>query len=651
MLDNNIMSQLGQLKAELKANKATFTATVKGTRQRFGFAILEDGREIFLPPDEMDKVFAGDSIKVNLNKDKQDKEFAEVDELIHSELNTFHGSIVKRGKTLFVNPDINGFSRLIYIPPSEHKKVQAGSYVIAKINRHPIKLGKAQATIVELIGHADDRGIEHAYITAKYHLTPSISEDVNAEVSAINQSTIDELAVQRQDLRNTPFVTIDAAMTEDMDDAVFAQPSEQGWKLQVAIADPSAFVTPGSALDTLAQQTMISSYLPGGLSPMLPSELTNNLCSLRPNEDRLALVLTLDISTDGEVIRQDFTLAVVRSHAKLSYQNVGHYIEQTQHTLTEQQQGLIDNLRSATQAIHHWRQQQCLIMPERSDFRFQLNDDGRIENIYEVKRNDAHRLIEECMLAANLATARYLDLHQIESLHINHLGFKEEKLGDVEKLLSEELGYEVKGLQELDNYKSIIRKLDDLEHELPLRPILNRSLQRSEVSRQPGAHFGLGFDHYATFTSPIRKYTDLINHRAIKRHLSGKVAASISDELLDRLSIALKDSRQASNEIERWLCCQYMQAHQGKEFTGVISHTTSSGFNVRLDENGIIGFVSLRSKEKAKSMSLDQTRWILSNAENRFLLEQAVTIMVSNVDTETRSIELELVPAKAAPSS
>jgi VacB/RNase II family 3'-5' exoribonuclease len=645
MFDNNALSQLGQLKASLKANKEVLTATVKGTQQRFGFAVLADGSEQFLPPEEMDKVFPGDEIEVSICQDKQGKEYAEVDQLVRSTLSEFYGRVTSRGKTLFVSPDVDRMSRLIYLPPSEHKTIKDGSFVIAKIDRHPIKTGKAQATIIEAIGHQDDDGIEAAYTLAKNQFNLPLSKAVSAEVAAIDQTMIDTLAAERTDLRQLDFVTIDAASTEDMDDAIFAEKDGENWSLKVAIADPAAFIASGSALDALAQQTMISSYLPGALAPMLPTALTNNFCSLRPQQDRLAVVASLTIDGNGQIIDQRFDNAVIHCAAKLSYKDVGSYIEQQTDSIDDAIKPAIDRLHQLAERLSGYRKANNLTMDERDEFRFALAANGKIESVYLADRNAAHRIVEECMLATNQATARFIAANNIPALFINHLGFKPEKMADIAKLVTEELGQPPADLALLENYKPFIRSLPTADTTLALKSIFNRSLQRSEITTTPAAHFGLGFESYTTFTSPIRKYTDLINHRAIKAFLNGEAGETPSAELIDKINQGLSKSRQASNDLERWLSCQYMEQFKGQIFSGTVSHTTSIGFNVKLDDNGMVGFVSTRSKEKAKRMSLDQSRWTLSNKEVSYQLEQPVTVIVTDVDIAKRMVSFEIVKA------
>ncbi|CAH0992703.1 Exoribonuclease 2 [Sinobacterium norvegicum] len=643
MFDNNALSQLGQLKASLKANKEVLTATVKGTQQRFGFAVLDDGSEQFLPPEEMDKVFPGDRIEISICQDKQGKEYAEVEKLIESTLSQFYARVTSRGKTLFVSPDVDRMSRLIYLPPAEHKKIKDGCFVLAKVDRHPIKTGKAQACIIAVVGHQDDDGIEAKYTLAKNQFNQPLSDAASAEVAAIDQSLIDTLAATRTDLRQLDFVTIDAASTEDMDDALYAEQDGDNWRLRVAIADPAALIAKGSALDKLAQQTMVSSYLPGALAPMLPPALTNNFCSLRPLQDRLALVASLTIDNDGQIIDQHFEEAVIQSSAKLSYKDVGGYIDQQTDTVEPELKPAIDRLQQVAQRLNKHRKSQHLIMDERDEFRFNLADNGKIDSVYLAERTAAHRIVEECMLATNQATARFLSSNDIPALFINHLGFKPEKIEDINKLVEEELGQQPADLAQLENYKPFIRSLPTADTSLALKSIFNRSLQRSEITTSAAPHFGLGFDSYTTFTSPIRKYTDLVNHRAIKAFLNGKTADTPTPELIEAIKQGLSKSRQASNDFERWLSCQYMEQFKGKIFSGTVSHTTSVGFNVKLDDNGMVGFVSTRSKEKAKRMSLDQSRWTLSNKEVSYQLEQPVSVIVTDVDVPKRMVSFEVV--------
>ena len=638
MLDPNALQQLRQLKKDIEDNKDQGEGEVRGSQRRFGFVRLDDGRDVFLPPETMQRVFPGDRVRVNVLTDDKGKFKGELEKLIDSPLKEFTGRYIVRGQGHFVEPDLPRFSKLLFIPPSERKKAQPGDYLHCKVQRHPWRDGKSQVKVLTRIGAPDDARVEGKYILCKFGIASQWPK--GAEASA------DSRQDKREDQRERGFVTIDSAETRDIDDALYAEANAQGWRLDVAVADPGAFIPEGSELDKAARQRASTVYLPGCTQPMLPESLSQQSCSLIANEDRAALLCSLQVSPAGEISDISFSEVTIRSQAKLSYTEVAEHLAGK----TALPYPQLDALKAASDALRHWREQHSLIMPEQADFHYNLDDKGHITAIERQDRNDAHRLVEECMLAANRSAAEWLRERrpQGRALYNSHAGFRSERLESVRKLLEQALP-ELAGasLHTLDDYRKVLRAAANSDHTLPLRSIMSRMLQPGELSATPKPHFGLGFEVYSTFTSPLRKYSDLIVQRCIRACLDDSADGAVGDDTLTALQEKLRSLRQASRDMEQWLLCDYL-SKQDKDtvYQGRIAHLNGGGFTVELNDTGISGFVEARAIPQKLSFDADTLR--LYNDQQQFQLEQAVQVKVAEVDPFQRKLMFALAESPAA---
>lgn len=632
MFDKDTLSQLKTLKKEIESAKEFAEGTVKGTDRRFGFVVLEDGREIFLAPAEMDKVLPGDLVKIQIHTDKEGKVSGELIKLLESPLTHFTGRYQVKGKGHFVAPDLPRLKRWLFIPPAARKNAKPGDFIACKLTRHPYPSGKAQATITEVIGNPEQPGIEASYISHKLDLIKPWQENWEQEVQYIDLTT-------RKDLTDMDFVTIDAEYTEDIDDALAIKATDDGWQLSVAIADPSAFFSPDSGIDQEARRRATSLYLPGKKIPMLPEKLATNFCSLQAGEIRPALVCQMTINSQGNVT--DFSLleSSIRSKAKLSYNEVTTVLENTDsdHPHAE----LILTLKSACRALHQFREEENLIVPSRPEFVLRLNDKGKIDRIDPLVKTAAHQLVEECMIVANRCAAAFMGE---KGLFHGHAGFRPERLSGVNKLVAEQLQLVDKDFSSLEGYRELINSINDEALEFPLRSVLSRMLERGRLSLEPKPHFGMGLEQYTTFTSPIRKYSDLYVHRLIKQQLrSDAEPQAINEDQLEVLQASLDKARQARFQVEQWLKCEFLQGREGQEATGVVSQINSNGFSVRLDDCGIEGFVDTRLiKEK---YSFDPLRLRLTSKSLQVELDQAITIVIDKLDPAQFSINFTLPKA------
>ena len=631
MFDKNTLSQLKDLKKQIHDAKEFAKGTVKGTERRFGFVVLKDEREIFLAPDEMDKVFPGDEVKIQIHTGKEGKISGELIKVLKSPLNEFTGRYIVKGKGHFVEPDLAHCRRWIFVPPAERKGAENGDYVHCRISRHPFPAAKPQAKVLAVLGNNDTAGIEASYSISKFDLDREWPKDW---ADSLNTVALD----QREDLSAIPFVTIDAVNTQDMDDALYVEATDKGWQLTVAIADPSAYIPAGSAVDKEARRRGNSVYMPGRTVPMLPEQLSAEFCSLHQDQARAALVCRIDISSEGEITDYQFSEAAISSKAKLSYFEVANFLD---HGGDHPQAQLLSELKKLSDTLFSYRQTNNLILSGRPEFRIRLNEQKKIDSIEPSQKSSSNLLVEECMIAANRCAAQFMADNGI--FH-GHAGFRPERLEGINKLVDEQLGIKDQDFSSLAGYKQLIDSIDDDAQDFPVRSVLSRMLERGKLNTQPKPHFGMGMASYTTFTSPIRKYTDLLAHRLIKAKLQGE-SLSLSEQELLELQQNLDRSRQAKQQMEQWLKCQFMEQFKGKELKGTVCQINSNGFTVRLDGTGIEGVVDTRAlKEK---YSFDPLRLRLSSKDIVIELDQAITVTVAQLDYKTKLISFAMVLEKA----
>ena len=657
MLNQDALSQLRDLKSRIEAEKERAEAVVKGTQSRYGFAVLDDGREIFIPPDEMLKVFPDDRVRVCIRPTKDNKTIADVEKLVDSPLGEFTGRCVRKGKALFVEPDLPQLKRWLFIPPHARNGVKEGEYLRCAILRHPIRDGKPQAKVLAVIGDEQTAGIENLYSMAKHALAAEWSSACKRDVEQLLQHCRPLEQDKRRDLTDLEFVSIDTAKTQDIDDALYAQISNDGWTLFVAIADPTAYIPADSALysDIAARGTTV--YFHGDVLPMMPEQLAQDTCALSEGSDRPALVCKIEVSDAGEVGDFEFIEATIRSRAKLSYYGVDRYLNGQADELMSHATPL-EALYQVFRALRSHREQHALVMEDRREYRWVLNDSKQIDTIEPYEKLLSQKLVEECMVAANRCAAMFLQRGGANGPFVIHPGIRADRLDETRQFLAMHAA-EVAATDPttVEGYRDIMRCLARDDHKLPLRSMVNRLLTRAELSSSAGAHMGMALEAYTNCTSPLRKYVDFLVHLQIKALLHGEPADRVQPGMLERLAQRLASTRQATLEAERWLAGKYLariSAGQERTFEARVTHINSSGFNARLDENGLEGFVDLR--KDPEKFSYDKWTASLTSTTRRFQLEQPVTLRFVAVDrAEQHRALFELVegcglkPPKADP--
>ncbi|MCP5326550.1 MAG: VacB/RNase II family 3'-5' exoribonuclease [Oceanospirillaceae bacterium] len=639
MLNLDALAQLKELKSQLKSTTPVLSGTVRGSNGKFGFVVQDSGEQFFLPPDEMAKVFPGDLVEFTDTTEPKGKTQAAIDKLMRSDLKTLFGRFIKRGNATFVEPDMPSMNHWVYIPPEANLEAVDNDWVEIEITRHPFPSGKPQGKVIQLLGNIAQKGFERRYGITRFGLSETFPEAALAELAGLNEEKVAAIAADREDLSELPFVTIDGESTQDMDDALYAERSAEGFILHVAIADPAALIAEGSALDNAAKQRANSVYFPDGPLPMLPEAIANGLCSLVPGKKRLCMVVDMHIDNNGAVSDVNFREAVISSHGKLSYNQVSDFIEGDKNALREALQLPVSVLYSASQALNKYRQQHNLVMDERPDYRFVLDENGKGYDSIKCPRNAAQKVVEECMLATNLASTRFMT-QQGKGLFIRHNGLRSEKHEDVKRILEEQQIALQTDIASAEGFRQLINAVAAHNSDKPLKRIMLRMLERSEISLTQAPHAGMGFEGYTTFTSPIRKYHDLCVHRIIKAHIGKGVMPQVDETLVSTLQANQLIARQANNLVESWFKCEVLQHKSGETLLGKIVGVNPSGIIVQLDASGIEGMVDLRKTEPR--FSFDPLYMTLANEQQAFCLEQEVNVRVSQVDINQRKINFEL---------
>jgi VacB/RNase II family 3'-5' exoribonuclease len=648
MLNADALAQLRTLKQHITDEKQRNTGTVKGSQGRFGFVVLDDGRELYLPAEQMMRVFPDDRVTIDTVTATDGKQSAVIETVIESPLREFTGTYVVRDNAHFVEPDLPRLSRWIFLPPKQRLPVsgekrapQHGDLVRARITRHPLADGKPAARIEALIGSPLDAFIAQQYAITRFALPAG---DIACDEKDLQQPDWST----RTDLTALPFVTIDGSETRDIDDALCAERRENGWRLWVAIADPGAWIKPGSALDQAIAARANSLYFPGRTLAMLPETLANERCSLLEGVDRAALVCRIDIDDAGNIVDQTIVEARMRSHARLSYDEVAAALADPAAACAWREP--LTRLASVADALRTQRARDHLLMPDRPDYRLRIDESGQIARIDVRHKTPAHQLVEECMVAANRCAADFLHTNRVRgALYICHNGFRAERRDNIAQLLAAQWPDKTgNDITTLAGYIDLIQSLDRQPagaETPPLRAILSRWLERSRIATEPSPHFGMGLPRYTTFTSPIRKYSDFLVHRAITAHLRGKQAPAVSSLQLTALQEQLDKGRQAVQLSEQWLKCVYLQKAQALTHRGVITHVNSSGFTVRLDDSGIEGFVDTRQLPEKYSFDANTLRLTTSTDSGTrvYQLDQSVDVAVAAIDLKKRSINFQLV--------
>ena len=658
----------GQLVQNRRGGFAPVAATdlVSGTviANPNGFGFLRPdaggGDDLFLPPFEMRKVMHGDRVLANVTGiDRSGRREGSVARVLERGVTRLIGNFGTEAGISFVVPDDKRLQRNIQVPPDATGGAREGQLVVCELTQPPDARRPPIGRVIAVLG---DKLTPSLVVEAAIHghdLPHEFPPAVLDEATAVPLTVEPSMVGDRVDLRATPLVTIDGEDAKDFDDAVYCEPNRQGFRLVVAIADVSHYVRPGTPLDEEAQKRATSVYFPGYVVPMLPETLSNGICSLNPKVDRMCFVCDMQVDHEGEVVRSKFYEAVMNSHARLTYTQVWKAVGEGDAEAIAQVGGLlpqVQRLHQLYQVLAKARARRGAIEFETSEVRFVLDNRGEVTQAGMLVRNDAHKLIEECMIAANVEAARHLLKAGIPAPYRIHEKPPEAKYADLLEFLKEfKLSMPAWSKVVPGDYTRLLKKVRERPDAALLESVLLRSQSLAVYSPDNAGHFGLALDAYAHFTSPIRRYPDLLVHRAIKYALSKKKPEGFQYSARDMAALALQCSErerradEAEREVDERFRAAWMEQHVGGRFDGVISGVTSFGLFVELDESKVNGLVHV-TQLPHDYYHFDPVRKTLTGERRgmEFRLGDRVRIIVLKASLEERKIDFRLVEEKEA---
>ena len=678
---------------------------VQGHRDGHGFLQRDDGEpDIYLSPQEMHAVLHRDRVRVRVVRyDRKGRPEGRVLEIIERRKTPIIGRLLHESGIWLVAPEDKRYGQDIMIPKNGIANASAGQVVAVELTEPPSMHSQPLGRVTEVLGEIDDPGMEIEIAVRKYEVPHRFSAETMAQTAKLPDKVRAADKKHRIDLTDVALVTIDGEDARDFDDAVYCEPivigrktkaaQPNGWRLVVAIADVSHYVKPGEALDDDAYERATSVYFPRRVIPMLPEKLSNGLCSLNPNEDRLAMVCDMVIDAGGEIHAYQFFPAVINSHARFTYTEVAAILANTRGPEAHKRKTLVPHLlhlHEVYRALLKARAARGAVDFETTETQIVCDENGRIEKIVPRTRNDAHRLIEEAMLAANVCSADFIASHKHASLYRVHEGPTPEKRVALQAYLRAlGLGLAIGDDPRPGEFQAIAQATKDRPDAMQIHSMLLRSMQQAIYTPANSGHFGLAYPAYTHFTSPIRRYPDLLVHRVIKAllgerkyHLqvtelatsavhtrkprpasAGAAKAAPKAKLTAELqawetagnhcSANERRADEASRDVEAWLKCKFMREHLGEEYGGTVSAVTSFGLFVTLDELYVEGLVHI-TELGGEYFRFDEARQDLRGERTgvRYAVGSRVRVQVSRVDLDGRKIDFRLVhePAAARPS-
>ncbi len=630
----------------------------------FGFVKPDDGGEdLFLSPREMRPLWNDDRVVVQVTGvDRRGRREGSVVEILERAHHHIVGRVHMEMGVGFLVPDNKRMIHRVIIPDEHLGGAREGQMVVVEILEHPTQWRQPIGKVIEVLGDHLAPGMETDVAIRAYDIPVVWPDEVEAEIAELAEEVPEAAKRGRVDLRKVPLVTIDGADARDFDDAVFCKRTPKGWKLLVAIADVSAYVQRGSALDREAYRRGNSTYFPDRVIPMLPEVLSNGLCSLNPHVDRLCMVAELYISRDGKIQRSRFYDAVMRSHARLTYDEVAQMLYEKDQGLRRRYRELLPHLQELDRlyrALHRARQKRGAIDFETVETRFVFNEQGKLEAIVPYERNDAHRIIEECMLAANVAAARLLERRKIPTLYRVHERPGEEKLRELREFLGT-LGLQLGGGDEptAKDYAKLLEQVKDRPDAHLIQTVLLRSMMQAVYSSENIGHFGLAFPAYTHFTSPIRRYPDLLVHRAIRHLLTEKKPETFPYSfpematMGEHCSMTERRSDEATRDAADALKCEFMLDKVGETYEGLIVSVNSFGIFVELKDLYITGLVHITQLDH-DFFHFDPVSHKLTGERTgrTYQLGDTVEVVVAAVNLDERKIDLALAKKSGRPAA
>lgn len=630
------------------------TGKVSAHRDGFGFLLPDDDHEdVYLSAREMRSLFDGDRIAVRVrSRGERGRYEGKLVEILERGVNEVAGQLVRERGVSFILPDNPKIGHRILIPKGKDGGAEKGDMVVARLIDYPGEGLLASGEVIEVLGDPGAEGMA-TELAIRAHGIPNVwPAAVSAEASNFGSSVPAPAKRDREDLRSLPLVTIDGADARDFDDAVYCERNDDGFRLIVAIADVAHYVQVASELDKTALERGTSVYFPDRVVPMLPTVLSNGLCSLNPKVDRLSLVCELTLGPRGKVQKSRFYNAVIRSARRLTYSEVGKFLESDGKAgkySAEIRENLF-SLHALYKVMAAVRTRRGALELDIPQLKIVLDDNGKVASIKSYERNDAHKLIEECMIAANVEAAKFLTKHRIPGLYRVHAKPKQARFDEFREYLLT-LGFTVPLASDVTgkDFQRLLKAVEDRPDSQAISIALLRSMAHAEYTPENIGHFGLALSQYAHFTSPIRRYPDLIVHRMIKHIIGGGKPGKAPYSATEMLNLGRSTSaterraEEASREVEAWLKCHYMLDTVGQTFAGEISAVTAFGLFVTITDlqvEGLVHVSNLRNdyyEYDAGAMAL-----VGSRSNKRYTLGDSLEIRVHKVDMDNRRIDFRL---------
>ncbi len=632
---------------------------VEGHPDGFGFVVPDEGGDdLYLSAKEMHRVLHGDRVLVRVaGFDRRGRREAKIAKVLEHVNRFIVGRYYREGGVGFLIAENRRINQDILVPVEHAGSAQSGQVVMVEILTQPGAHNEAVGQVTEVLGSYTDPGMEIEIALRKHDLPHVFPSEVERQAEKLPAKVLKKDLAGREDIRHLPLVTIDGETARDFDDAVYCEPlGRGGFRLVVAIADVSHYVQPDDALDREGYVRGNSVYFPRRVIPMLPEALSNGLCSLNPDVDRLAMVCDMQIGPAGAIRDYRFYPGVIHSHARLTYNQVWDWLsgtskpEKTQAALMPHLQALETLFRTLLKA----RAKRGAIDFGSTETQILFDDQGKIAEIVPVIRNDAHRIIEECMLAANVCASDFLHKHKQPALFRVHEGPTAEKLAALREFLAE-FGLDLGGGDKPHamDYAALLDRIKDRPDHGLLQTVMLRSLKQAIYSPDNKGHFGLAYEAYTHFTSPIRRYPDLLVHRGIKAVLDGdKLPAKGLADIGLHCSMTERRADDATRDVDAWLKTYFMRDRIGEEYNGTVSAVTSFGIFVALDDVFIEGLVHV-SELGQDYFHYDQARhWMLGERTGkRYRLGDRVRIKVIRADIETSKIDFTLIEQVEVPEA
>ncbi|AKQ33648.1 ribonuclease R [Candidatus Coxiella mudrowiae] len=620
---------------------------VQAHRDGFGFLIPDNGSgDIFLPAREIRIVFTDDVVLVRLTNRGERRREGAIVEVLERNTHQVVGRYFEEGGIAFVDPDNKLITQDILIPFGQQGKAQPGQFVVAEITAQPRKRRQALGRIIEILGDHLTPGMEVELAIRAYELPYQWSSEVLREAKQLSVEVLEHDKAGRNDLRHLALVTIDGEDAKDFDDAVYCERTKNEFVLYVAIADVSHYVKLGSALDQEAEARGNSVYFPEKVIPMLPEALSNNLCSLHPHQDRLAVVCEMYISSEGKIKTYKFYRAVIHSHARLTYNQVAAILR-GEKTKNSEMIPHIKNLYRLYQKLLKQRVKRGSIEFNTTETRIEFDQRGKIKRIVPMVRNEAHRIIEECMLIANVSASHFLQEGNIPTLYRVHEGPDEQKLHDLKQFLRA-FGLRLTGGDKPTSmdYAKLLLRIEKRPDAHLLQTVMLRSLRQAIYTPENVGHFGLSYEGYCHFTSPIRRYPDLIVHRGVCHRLQKRSVKKFPyDELKlivlgEHCSMSERRADRATRDAIDRLKCEYMLNKVGQVFDGRIVDVTGFGVFVELDKIYVEGLVHITALEN-DYYHHDPIHHLLRGKRSgrTYRLGDPLRVIVVRVDLDERKID------------